>query len=247
MSAKQKKDSLQQIYISSWGWTQRGDGREDNQDAFLNWPERRIWAVADGVGSSDHGAAASRYLMKALMFLKDFSSMDEGLDKTREILKDANEFLCLQGRVGGSAASTVTVLVIHEREAAFLWAGDSRGYMLRGDILYQCTRDHTLRQEKIDTGELTAPEAKRMIRGNIITSAVGMKQDMKLEEVRLPMRAGDRFLLCTDGLSKLLSSEALGRRLAGESARSSADCIVESVSYLSQPDNLTFVTVFLSA
>jgi serine/threonine-protein phosphatase Stp1 len=246
MSEERNNGPLQQLYISSWGWTQRGDGREDNQDSFLNWPERRIWAVADGVGSSDHGGAASRYLMKALMFIKDFSSMDEGVGKTREILKDANDFLCLQGRVGGSAASTVTILLIHESEATFLWAGDSRGYMLRGDILYQCTRDHTLRQEKIDTGELTAPEAKRMIRGNIITSAIGMKQDMKLDEVRLPIRAGDRFLLCTDGLSKLLSSEALGRRLSGTCARSSADGIVESVSYLSQPDNLTFVTVFFS-
>lgn len=246
MNAEQKMEPLRQTYISSWGWTQKGDGREENQDAFLNWPERKVWAVADGVGGSDHGAAASRYVVRALMFLKDFSSLDEGLDRARTILEEANEFLCLQGRVGGSAASTVALLLMHENEAAFLWAGDSRGYLLRGGVLYQCTRDHTLRQEKIDSGELTAPEARRMVRGNIITSAVGVKEKMKLEEVRLPVRAGDRFLLCTDGLSRLLSGEALGRLLAKQSARSSADGIVESVSYLSQPDNLTFVTVFLS-
>ena len=192
------------VTLESWGWSQKGDLRPENQDSFLSWNERLLWAVADGVGSSAHGGATQ-------------------------------------------AASTVVALLMHGGEAACLWAGDSRCYLLRDGVLYQCTREHTLRQEKIDNGELTAPEARRMVRGNIITNAVGARDALRLDEVRFSLRGGDKFLLCSDGLSNLLGPDALAARLARTSAREAAEDMARAVDGVPQPDNITLVAVFISS
>ena len=114
-------------------------------------------------------------------------------------------------------------------------------------MLYQCTREHTLRQEKIDNGELTAPEARRMVRGNIITNAVGARDALRLDEVRFSLRGGDKFLLCSDGLSNLLGPDALAARLARTSAREAAEDMARAVDGVPQPDNITLVAVFISS
>ena len=139
------------------------------------------------------------------------------------------------------------MLLMHGGEAACLWAGDSRCYLLRDGVLYQCTREHTLRQEKIDNGELTAPEARRMVRGNIITNAVGARDALRLDEVRFSLRGGDKFLLCSDGLSNLLGPDALAARLARTSAREAAEDMARAVDGVPQPDNITLVAVFVSS
>ena len=63
-SRDHEKRPLQTVMLNSWGWSQRGEHKEENEDAFLNWPERYCWAVADGVGSSDYAARASQFLIK---------------------------------------------------------------------------------------------------------------------------------------------------------------------------------------
>lgn len=225
----------------------QGQRKGKNQDAFLNWPERRCWAVADGVGSSEHGEIASRALMEALMHLPEPDSLDAHVKHARAELERVNEQLVASALVSGTAASTVVALLMHEGKAACLWAGDSRCYLLRDGVLYQCTRDHTLRQKKIDTGELTEHEAQRMVRGNIITNAIGGKLQVKIDEIRFNLRIGDRLLLCSDGLSNLLEGATLTRLLGHDTALQSADHIRNAVADFEQPDNITLVTVFLSA
>lgn len=238
-------DDLPRVALNSWGWSQQG-ARKDNQDSFLNWPERRCWAVADGVGGSDHGAEASRLLVKALLQLPEASSLESHIRNARARLEEANEMLASHVLLQGSAASTVVALLMHEGRAACLWSGDSRCYLLRDGVLYQCTRDHTLRQEKIDKGELTAPEAYRMIKGNIITSAIGGGSVAKIDEVRFSLRPGDRLLLCSDGLTNLLSGERLTKLLEKGNARACAEHIRETLGDCAKPDDVTLVTVFLS-
>jgi serine/threonine-protein phosphatase Stp1 len=147
---------------------------------------------------------------------------------------------------GKMAASTVVVLLAHGGMAACLWAGDSRCYILRGGVLYQCTKDHSLRQEKIDKGELTRFEVQRMVKGNIITNAVGVKPDLTLGEEVFPLRAGDRYLLCTDGLTNLLSPDALMTYLSRLSAKEAVEGIAGTLEDMGQPDNITFVAIFVS-
>lgn len=232
------------VTVESWGLTQQGNIRKENQDSFLNWAERKLWAVTDGVGGKEHGAAASRLVVRSLMQTPAPVSLDAHMDAASGFIREANRLLLEQA--GGASASTVVALLMHGGMAACLWAGDSRCYLMRGGVLYQCTKDHTLRQQKIDAGELTAPEAVRMIKGNIITNAVGVRDDMDIGEVRFSLKPCDRFLLCSDGLSNLLAPESLSGFLAKDSAREAAHGISDTLKSMTQPDNITFILVFVS-
>jgi serine/threonine protein phosphatase PrpC len=235
------------VHVESWGVSRPGDGRSENQDSFLNWADHMIWAVADGVGSSEYGGAASRAVARALLNTPPPLSLDAHINNVTQGLQHANDIFLYQAKATGAmTASTAVALLIHGGSAACLWAGDSRCYLFRDGVLYQCTRDHTLRQEKIDKGELTAPEARRMIRGNIITNALGIHEQLRLEEVRFSLRGGDRFLLCSDGLFSLMTPEALSAYLTKPSAKEVVEGLSEALAGIPLPDDTTFVAVFLS-
>lgn len=235
------------VCLTSWGNSQCGSVRTENQDAYLNWPELKFWSVADGVGGTDHGASASRLVTRSFMSLKPPRSLDDFIHKARTIANDCNKLLHVQNNLGESAATTLVSLLMHEGKAACLWAGDSRCYLLRNDTLFQCTSDHTLRQQKIDRGELTIPEAYRMIKSNIITNAIGGRQTLQLDEVRFDLQAGDRFLLCSDGLSNILDGKSLTRLLRYPSPKESVEAITTTIADIPQPDNITFIVVYLSS
>jgi serine/threonine protein phosphatase Stp1 len=236
------------VTVESCGWSQTGTHRADNQDSFLNFATNRLWAVADGVGGSDYGGAASRFIAHALMQVPKPATLDEHIRNARSKLREANSTFRNHARtMGGTAASTVVTLLLHGDRGACVWAGDSRCYLFRDGVLYQCTKDHTLRQEKIDSGELSAPEARRMVRGNIITNAVGIHDEPRLEEARFPLRPGDRFLLCSDGLLKCIAPEALSAFLEKSTARESVAELRITLDDMPQPDNITFVVIFLSS
>ena len=206
-----------------------------------------IWVVADGVGGSDHGGLASKCIARFLLQVPRPKSLDDHIEKTMHSLRKANDLFRRQEKTKGTtAASTVVALLIHDNTGACLWAGDSRCYLFRDGILYQCTKDHTLRQEKIDKGELTAPEARRMVRGNIITNAVGVHDNLRTEEVRFTVHAGDRFLLCSDGLSNSISPEAITAYLNTDTATEAVENMTKALNDMDQLDNITFVAIFIS-
>ena len=98
---------------------------------------------------------------------------------------------------------------------ACLWAGDSRAYLLRDGALQQISRDHSLVQELVDAGAIRPEEAEHHPRANVITRAVGADlEDFALDKVSGPHPAGDRFLLCSDGLSKSVPEGELAALLA---------------------------------
>lgn len=235
------------VTLESWGYSQKGSVRDENQDSFLNWAERQLWAVADGVGSHEAGGEASKMIVRFLMQVTAPKTLSSHIANVNRRLEYANKILMNQkAATGKMAASTVVALLLHGGMAACIWAGDSRCYILRGGVLYQCTRDHSLRQEKIDRGELTPFEAERMVKGNVITNAVGVKKTLTLGEEIFPVRAGDRFLLCTDGLTNLLPPDTLITHLSRPSAKDAVDGIAKTLEDMWQPDNITFVTVFVS-
>jgi len=234
------------VTLESWGWTEQGD-REENQDSYLNWAGHLLWAVADGVGGGSHGGTASKAVMHVLLRTPAPSSLDDHIAAVKSRLNIANQIFVEQKTATNQlTASTVVALLMYEGEAACLWAGDSRCYLLRGGMLYQCTRDHTLRQEKIDNGELTVSEAHRMVRGNIITNAIGVQNPLRLEIEKFSVRAGDRFFLCTDGVNGVLSHDALITYLSRPTAKECVDDLAASLAEETKPDNITFVAIFVS-
>jgi serine/threonine-protein phosphatase Stp1 len=224
-----------------------GSSLKENQDSFLNFPDKFLWAVADGVGGGVAGAYASRLVIQKIAEIPLFLDQRERITAIRKVVSEVNTILRNYKNESSLPATTVTILLVLNSEATCLWAGDSRLYLLRQDVLYQTTKDHTLRQDHIDKGLLTVPEALRMVKGNIITRAVGGEEEVDLEEITFDLEPKDRLLLCTDGLSKILSSQNLAEILRkGKSPQSISQMFFDKIQDLPQPDNITQITLIVS-
>lgn len=139
--------------------------------------------------------------------------------------------------------TTVTVLCVHKNWAYVAHVGDSRCYMQRGDSLMQVTEDHSLVNEQIKAGLLTTEEARYSRHKNIITRSVGFEPNVEVDCFVMPTRAGDKFLLCSDGLSNLIEAEELAESMAQLRGQSLLDFLVELALGRGGDDNITVISV----
>jgi serine/threonine protein phosphatase PrpC len=144
------------------------------------------------------------------------------------------------GRIIGS---TVAVLIAHDAAATCLWAGDSRIYLHRSGRLQRLTRDHSKVEEMVAEGLLQPAEAEGHRLANVITRAVGAAEELDLDARTEPARIGDRFLLCSDGLTRTMSDDELAGLLTGGSARTATDRILTLCLQRRPTDNVTIGVV----
>lgn len=226
--------------------THQGTANRLNEDAYLNRPDLGIWAVADGAGGHKSGEIASAEVVAALQGITAEASAAEMLLEVRTRLEAAHANLLAQGAREGDGvllATTVVVVLARDDHFACLWAGDSRAYLLRGSTLTRITRDHSLVQALLDAGEISEAEATRHPKSNIITRAVGAGGDqLELDKRTGQLQAGDRLLLCTDGLSKTLPEELLAELLSGDD-EGAAERLVTAALMAKVIDNVTAVTI----
>lgn len=198
--------------------THPGAVRPRNEDALLDRPDIGLWAVADGAGGHGAGDVASAAIIAALQQIPGGLSAAELLAQVRLRLAQVHVQLqeeAAQRGPGRIVASTVVVMLARGEHFAMLWAGDSRGYLLRGGVLTRVTRDHSLVQELVDQGTLREEEAEAHPQANVITRAVGAQGGLELDKVSGRIVVGDRYLLCTDGLFKALPETEICGMLAG--------------------------------
>jgi protein phosphatase/serine/threonine-protein phosphatase Stp1 len=201
--------------FKSWAATHVGTVRTHNEDALVDRPDLGLWAVADGVGGHARGDVAARMVVDALESIPPNLPASEALSQVRQKIAAAHEALRVsQDESHEISASTVVVLIARGEHYACLWAGDSRGYLLRDGRLEQLTRDHSLVQEMLDAGAITPDEADKHPSSNVITRAVGSEGELDLEKVSSRTLPGDRFLLCSDGLCKTVPVSVLAELLA---------------------------------
>ena len=144
-------------------------------------------------------------------------------------------------------ATTVVVLLARDDHFACLWAGDSRAYLLRGHALTRITRDHSLVQALVESGTISEAEAAHHPQANVITRAVGADSDLlELEKRTGQLQAGDRLLLCSDGLCKTLPEEQLAELLSGDDD-TAAERLVTAALMAQVTDNVTVVTIDFDA
>lgn len=229
----------------SWAASHRGR-RSHNEDSWLNRPEIGLWAVADGAGGHQAGDVASRTACETLAAIPAGLGASELLAEVRRRIAEAHESLQLQAmRLGPEAmlVTTIVVLLARHDHYACLWAGDSRAYLLRHGSLRQLTHDHSLVQELLDRGEITAAEARHHPDANMITRALGGDEEtVELDKVSDRLRPGDRFLLCSDGLHKALSEPELTGLLAGSDG-ATAERLVAAALERGADDNVTAVKI----
>lgn len=218
--------------------------RSINEDSCLDRPQRGLWAVADGMGGHHAGDLASRMVVAALDSLAPGSSLADSLAHVRELLQGVNQELRVAAVVRNVPliGTTVVVLLAWECYCAYLWAGDSRVYLLRNGRLKQLTHDHSQAEELRAQGYLTGQEGGHP-RPNLITRAVGALDSLELDQGSLLVADGDIFLLCSDGLSNQVSEEDMGRALMSGNCEQAAQMLIELALKGGGSDNITAVVV----
>lgn len=192
--------------------THIGHVRELNEDACCDNPDQGIWCVADGMGGHDAGEVASAMVADALANLQVQDDLQCRIDRVSTALHQVNQRLTLEMTITHEdqvMGSTVVALIIHEEECACLWAGDSRLYLYRDQCLYQMSRDHSLVEELIEQGVIAPEEAAAHPQRNVITRAVGVDEELQLEQISFQLQPQDVLLLCSDGLHGELHPDAI--------------------------------------
>ncbi len=238
---------MSEFRFRSWASTHNGAVRTHNEDRFVDLPEYGLWAVADGAGGHDAGEVASGMIAETLSSMPPDLGAAALLTEIRSRIEHTNTALCEAAAQRGPSsviASTLVVLVARGGHFACLWAGDSRAYLLRDGALQQISRDHSLVQELVDAGAIRAEDAENHPRANVITRAVGGSDEtLELDKVSGPILAGDRFLLCSDGLCKTLHDDELAALLAGDTAQSPSDAMIAAALARKVNDNVTAVVI----
>lgn len=241
----------QPFHWSSAGRSHVGMVRAINEDACLAMPELGLWAVADGMGGHEAGDVASRMIVESLQQIPPPTNWQALLDSARERLIDVNQRLreeSAQRYQHRTIGSTVVVLLAHQDRCACLWVGDSRIYRLRNGRLEQLTRDHSHVQELVDQGLISPEDAHRHPLANVITRAVGSAEELRIDEKIYPLRNGDIFLLCSDGLNKTVSDEEITRLLlhSDHNCQEAVKAFIHLALMRDASDNVTTVVVNIS-
>jgi len=231
--------------LQSWAATHQG-GRRTNQDRYISRPEIGLWAVADGAGGHEAGEVAATLVVEAL------AAIPVGLEPTPLLaavcgaIDAAHAGTQVEAATrGGMVASTVVVLLAQAGFWACGWAGDSRAYLLRDGTLRQVTRDHSLVQELVDIGTLSPEAAEGHPHANVITRAVGAGDAaLELDKVSDVLLLGDRFLLCSDGLTKCLSVEEIATLLGAPGGVPPTELLLTAALARGAKDNVTVLAVY---
>jgi serine/threonine protein phosphatase PrpC len=220
-----------------------GCRRETNEDAYYAGP--RLVAVADGIGGLPAGEVASAVAIRALAPLASTEPDGRALVRLRAAVDTAR--LRIRDAVADDPAlagmgTTLTALLLNGGdELALAHVGDSRAYLLRDGRWGQLTRDDTLVQLLVDQGVITPDEARHHPQRSVVTRALLDKPEGLTCEV-LPARAGDRYLLCSDGLSDYVDDAAIVTTVRDHAdLQHCAEQLVKLALRVGAPDNVTVV------
>jgi len=232
-----------------------GRARSNNEDSVATDESVALAVLADGMGGYNAGEVASnmatsfirtelgRWLREASIQASDAEvrrAMDICVDNAnRAIFNAANSNPQYAGM-----GTTLVVAVFRDDRVLLGHVGDSRCYRLRGGRLQQITRDHSLLQEQIDAGLITAEQAAFSANKNLVTRAVGVEDTVLLETHQHDVVAGDMFLMCSDGLSDMIDDAGIGQLLqAHESLESCSRALIDAANDAGGKDNISVILV----
>ena len=224
--------------------TDRGLVRAANQDAVF--AGARLLAVADGMGGMAAGDLASAIVIEAIGPLEADHADGQLVDVLRAAIEDASARIRAAvaedpTRDGMGTTLTAVLFSVTGSEIALAHVGDSRAYLVRDGVLQQMTKDDTFVQMLVDEGVITADQASSHPRRAVVTQAL---QGDPVEPAYSTMtpQAGDRWLLCSDGLSNVVREETIAEVLAGSPERTdAAHRLVDLARRAGGPDNITVV------
>ncbi|MGH8961854.1 MAG: PP2C family protein-serine/threonine phosphatase [Jatrophihabitantaceae bacterium] len=215
--------------------------RGNNEDSVYAGP--RLLAIADGMGGHAAGEVASKIVIGTMESLDDDRSLGDLMAALRDAVLDANQRIADAVQKNpdlDGMGTTLTALRFVGSRVGLVHVGDSRAYLLRGDLLSQITHDDTYVQYLVDTGKITPDEAKDHPRKSVILRAL-RGADVELDVSIREARPDDRYLLCSDGLSDVVSAETIADTMRIDDPQECADRLVELALRGGGPDNVTVI------
>lgn len=241
--------------VTGHGATDVGMRREVNEDSFMMLPDNHIWIVADGMGGHAGGQFASTITVdivgRALVRRigeAERAAGPKGKINVAEIMDAAVREACAtvfdtaraQPELAGMG-STVTAMLVYEDKAWFGHVGDSRAYLVRNGRITQVTEDHSLVQEQVAAGLITAEQAKVSVMRNIITRSIGYEREVKVDVGAVPLQRGDQFVLCSDGLTGHVEDDEILHIVSIEERRRAPLRLIRLANERGGEDNSTVV------
>lgn len=226
--------------------THVGMVRKVNQDSYAERSDIGVWAVADGMGGHEAGEIASATVTDFIKNLAANDDIESMLSAVEESIMAANLQLTQQAasydsqRVPGS---TVVALIINGNRGAVVWAGDSRIYRRRDQAITQLTRDHSHVQDLVEQGVILESEAESHPMANVITRAVGISDPLELDTMWIDVRSDDQYLLCSDGLSRLVTNEELASMMDNKDNEEVIQSLLHTALVRGARDNVTLICV----
>ena len=225
--------------------THVGLRRKVNEDAILALPDHDIWLVSDGMGGHQAGDYASALIVDAVATLPlglDPAAKMHGL---RERIQGAHRAIQAEAeaRGGGTIGATVVALILANGHFAGIWAGDSRIYRLRDGLIELLTCDHSAVAELVLAGKMSWDEAEQHPQSNAITRAVGVGDEVELDKIRGEVAPGDRFLICSDGLTKYATFAMLQEVLSTSPLETVGDRLLQIALNGGGADNISQIIV----
>ena len=226
-----------------WGTaTSVGKIRSHNEDSFLAKPP--IFAVADGMGGHAGGEVASSIAITTFLENTPSEARPEDLACAIEAANIAVIEAAEKGEGRPGMGTTLTAISLRGDHVAIGHVGDSRFYLLHDRTMHRITHDHSFVEELIDSGELTAEEARHHPQRSVITRALGSERSMRADHMEITVEDGDRLLLCSDGVTTMLSDEEIEDILASyPTAQEAANELIIAADTAGGHDNSTAVVV----
>lgn len=222
--------------------TDPGLVRTNNEDAA--YASTRLLVIADGIGGQPAGELASEIVVRTLSALDGTTIEGDPTAALCAAVDAANQQIRIATATNPASegmGTTVTAALLTGDQIAVVHVGDSRGYLLRDRVLYQLTRDDTFVQALVEEGILSAEEARTHPQRSLVTSAV-QGDDVTPSTGLVPVREGDRLLLCSDGLTDVVSDLAIAQTLAAHTdLQQCAEQLIKLAHQAGAPDNVTVV------
>jgi protein phosphatase len=227
--------------------TDTGRQRNANEDAYL--AHDQLFAVADGMGGAQAGEVASRLAAESFEPVERGSESPEAY--LRAIARTANARIHRLAQADSSRSgmgTTLTAALVEDDEVSFAHVGDSRAYVFRDGELKLLTSDHSLVEELRRQGRLTDEQAEDHPQRSIITRALGPEREVEVDTMTYRARPGDVYLLCSDGLTTMVTEEGIRATLAdAESLEGAVSSLVRQANEAGGRDNITVVAFRLEA
>src|SRR3954451_19130045 len=221
--------------------TDVGRQRHTNEDNFYDEPP--LFAVADGMGGAQAGEVASEMAIDEFVQKRDENAAAE--EQLEHIALAANRKIFERAQSDTRHAgmgTTLTAAMVDGQSVAVGHVGDSRLYLYRDGEIERMTRDHSLVEEFVRQGKLTPEQAEKHPQRSVITRALGPESSVEVDTFRIPARAGDVYLLCSDGLSGMVSDADMAAILAaGDKLSETAKTLIEAANDNGGRDNVTAV------